>query len=95
MDRWHRVRCALAVIMCALCAAICMARSAELRRAEGVERPAAVLMRCSDRPVVAYPDTREAAVHGTPVTLRFGDEAYEIVPTADELAYGMRWSREP
>lgn len=58
-------------------------------------RAEAVTMRVMDPPVVTYPQTRECALHGSTVELRFGDEAYEVRPTREELLYGMRYGREP
>lgn len=85
---------ALAVLMCVLAVAGCMARTAELRGLLEVHPPAPVL-RTLDAPMVTYPDTRECALHGASVVVCFGDERFEVVPTRDELRYGMRYSREP
>lgn len=58
-------------------------------------RAEAAPMRVMDPPVVSYPQTRECALHGSTVELRFGGESYDVRPTREELLYGMRYSREP
>lgn len=94
MDDWGRLRAAMAVLMALACALLCSWRWGQLEAAGSVRSPVPVLRTC-DLPVVRYPATREYAVHGTPVALRFGSETYYVEPTREELRYGMRWSWEP
>lgn len=94
MDAWGRLRAALAVLMALACVLLCSWRWGQLETADALHAPAPVLRTC-DLPVVRYPHTREYAVHGTPVALCFAGERFVIEPTREELAYGMRYSREP
>ena len=87
MDPRYRMSDALiAALLMVMCVVACSMACREAR---------AEPMRVMDPPVVAYPQTREYALHGSTVELRFGSEVYEVSPTPDELRYGMRYSREP
>jgi len=89
---FRRSDAVLAALLAILCVIAC---SMTYREARACETAPSCHMRVQDPPVVAYPQTRECAVHGSTVVLAFGDERYEVRPTPDELAYGMRYSREP
>ena len=92
MEYWEKIRILLTIFLVLGVVALCNVRWDEL---EGKGKDENVVVETHDKPVVEYPETREAALHGTPVSLVFGEEVYEIHPTREELAYGMRYSREP
>jgi len=93
MGPYNRMRDA--VIAAVLMIACVIACSMACRDARACDAEPICLMRVRDAPVIVYPQTRDFAVHGAPVTLSFGTEVYIIEPTRDELLYGMRYSREP